>query len=292
MNTDRLFEFQVLAQTLHYGVAADKLYISQSVLSRHIQSLEAELGIRLFSRTSHSVALTSAGIAFYRLSKEYMNDVRNASENARVASLELNGSVKVGIMMPTMSARIRSFLRKFSERYPHILVSAEVLTNFEVNQISEYHYLTLASSAMITPDNFELYHFSREKGCLILPFEHPLSKKQAVSFKELENEILFLPGYSRSIGAYARIGQIARQATEDRIRIMPVANPETAILNVELGRGFSVIPDHRAQGTAQQIAYTELIEECTFEMMLMRNKNFDSPEDKLFGEEFVRIMDL
>ena len=39
MNTERLIEFQVLAQTLHYGAAASRLYISPSVLSRHIQDL-------------------------------------------------------------------------------------------------------------------------------------------------------------------------------------------------------------------------------------------------------------
>ena len=67
MNTDRLFEFRTLAQVLHYGRAAEKLYMAQSVLSRHIQALEKDLGVQLFQRSPHGVTLTTAGAGFVGL---------------------------------------------------------------------------------------------------------------------------------------------------------------------------------------------------------------------------------
>ncbi len=292
MNTERLYEFQVLAQILHYGTAASKLHMSQSVLSRHIQSLEEELGVQLFSRTSHKVALTSAGIAFYRLSKDYLKDVHQSADAARITAMGLSGSVKVSFMLPTMSARIRDFLRRFGEHYPDIFVSANVMTDLNINDISDLHFLTLASTAMITPDYFEMSARFPEKGCLVIPERSHIQPGSVVSLKELENETLFLPGYNRNIGAFANAGKIARQATDDHIHIVHVANPETAILNVELGRGFSILPKHRATYSAQEVRFAELEEECAFETILMHNRNFDSTADRVFEKEFIRIMQM
>ncbi len=291
MNTERLLEFQVLAQTLHYGTAASRLYISQSVLSRHIQSLEKELGVKLFTRSSHNVALTSAGIAFYRLSQDFLKDAHHAADVARVASMGITGSVKAGFLLPTMSARIRDFLKLFDERYPDIFVSSDVLTDINVVHLEEYHYITLGSLAMPFPDCFELYHKLPEKGCLIFPLNSQDIPDNPVSLKELTNKTLFLPGYNRTTGSFARIGQLARQATDDHVHIVPVVNPETAILNVELGRGYTILPKHRASYSSQQFRYSDLTDDCYFETMFMRNTNFDSDADRLFGEEFIKILE-
>lgn len=61
MNTQQITSFLVLCETLNYSKAAKLTHISQSVISRHIQQLEEELGFMLFSRTRHSVLLTDAG---------------------------------------------------------------------------------------------------------------------------------------------------------------------------------------------------------------------------------------
>lgn len=292
MNTEKLFEFQVLAQILHYGTAASRLHMSQSVLSRHIQSLENELGVQLFSRTSHKVALTSAGMAFYRLSKDYLKDVHQSADAARITAMGLSGSVKVGFMLPTMSARIRSFLRRFGEHYPDIYVSANVMTDLNAVNISDLNFITLASTAMATPGYFELAARFPEKGCLVFPENSPIKPGSEVSLKELANETLFLPGYNRSVGAFANAGKMARQATDDHIHIEHVSNPETAILNVELGKGFTILPKHRASYSAQEVRFAELKEECVFETILMHNRNFDSSADSVFEEEFIKIMQM
>ena len=61
MNTARLYEFLVLAKVLNYSKAAKALYISQSVLSRHMQELEKEFGCAMLVRSTHGVTLTEAG---------------------------------------------------------------------------------------------------------------------------------------------------------------------------------------------------------------------------------------
>ena len=60
MRVEHLREFTVLAQTPNYTKAAEALCVTQPVLSRHIDALEGELGVRLLYRDTHSVALTVA----------------------------------------------------------------------------------------------------------------------------------------------------------------------------------------------------------------------------------------
>ena len=57
--------FIEVARQLNFARAAETLYISQPAVSRQIHALENELGVRLFDRTRHVVALTSAGESFW-----------------------------------------------------------------------------------------------------------------------------------------------------------------------------------------------------------------------------------
>ena len=70
MNLDYIREFCALADVKKYSEAAEICYVSQSALSKHIKSLEKELGFPLFHRTAHVVMLTDLGEAFLPYAKE------------------------------------------------------------------------------------------------------------------------------------------------------------------------------------------------------------------------------
>src|SRR5690606_17078633 len=61
MTLQQIRYFLVLAKELHFWKTAEKVYTSQSSLSRQIQMLEEEVGIQLFERNKRNVKLTEAG---------------------------------------------------------------------------------------------------------------------------------------------------------------------------------------------------------------------------------------
>jgi len=77
-----------VADELHFTRAAQRLNMDQSAVSRHIQKLEANLGVRLFTRGSRGVELTDAGAAFEARARKAL---RSAREAATVAKAIGNG---------------------------------------------------------------------------------------------------------------------------------------------------------------------------------------------------------
>jgi hypothetical protein len=83
--------FLVLAQELHFGRAATRLFITQPALSRQIRGLEDRLGLSLVERTSRAVALTEAGQALLPEAREIVAGMSRLLQVARARAREASG---------------------------------------------------------------------------------------------------------------------------------------------------------------------------------------------------------
>ena len=128
MNTERLYEFLVLSHVLNYTRAAKALYISQPILTRHIQALEAELGVPLFRRTTHGVTLTEAGRLLSNQAEGLLEKCDRALSLMRERNMPVQGSVRIACELEiSCAAQIREFTARFSERYPDIELVFDVI---------------------------------------------------------------------------------------------------------------------------------------------------------------------
>lgn len=78
--------FLTVAEELHFGRAAERLHIAQPALSKTIQRSEKRLGVQLFTRTSRTVALTSAGEALLQNGRHALSAMAMAVQAARQAA--------------------------------------------------------------------------------------------------------------------------------------------------------------------------------------------------------------
>lgn len=96
MELEHVIEFVALADTLNYHKAADKLFISQSSLSKHIKTLERDLGVPLFDRNVGGVMTTEFGKLFYPYAKKIAQLYSDYQTDAELKLHSLSGSVSLG----------------------------------------------------------------------------------------------------------------------------------------------------------------------------------------------------
>jgi DNA-binding transcriptional LysR family regulator len=123
----QLEAFVAVATELHFGRAAEKLFIGQPTLSDLVRRLERELGTPLLTRTTRRVALTDAGAELLRHSKTILDDVAAASTAVKRIAGGDGGTVRVGItppVAPTLAPHLRD---SFADHAPAVEVIASQL---------------------------------------------------------------------------------------------------------------------------------------------------------------------
>ncbi|MBB4102185.1 LysR family transcriptional regulator [Allorhizobium borbori] len=80
-STSALAAFDSVARLGSFSAAADELSLTQGAISRQIQTLEQQLGVQLFERTSRGVGLTQAGGTYARAIAAALAEIRSASLN-------------------------------------------------------------------------------------------------------------------------------------------------------------------------------------------------------------------
>jgi DNA-binding transcriptional LysR family regulator len=116
----QLEQFVAVAEEQSFTRAARRLSYVQSALSVSIQSLERELGVRLFDRTTHRVALTDAGEALLPYARQTLASVEQTRDIAAAVNSVLRGTVRIGIMQSFAFVDVAGLLGRFHRQHPEV----------------------------------------------------------------------------------------------------------------------------------------------------------------------------
>lgn len=120
----RLRYFLMVAQELHFGRAALRLHLAQPPLTRQISALEAELGFRLFQRSSRAVSLTSEGQAFLPYARAVLEQMELAQAIAGKLASGCAGQLTLGFASSiALSSLFSEAIRVFGQRFPEVELS-------------------------------------------------------------------------------------------------------------------------------------------------------------------------
>jgi DNA-binding transcriptional LysR family regulator len=123
MELRHLLYFKTVAELLHFGKAAQKLFISQPPLSRQIKELEEELGVQLFLRNNKRVALTEAGKYF----KSEVDAVFARLEESKTIVKQLHenesGQFKIGYISSVYQLHLAEVLKHMRDIFPFVKTS-------------------------------------------------------------------------------------------------------------------------------------------------------------------------
>lgn len=112
--------FVAVAEYGAFGAAADALAVSQPSLSKQLSTMEAELGIRLFERTSRRVTLTPTGRAVLARGRSILSEVRDFKAVARGTSSLFAARLSIGVL-PSIGAYFMPIAnRRLHALYPDL----------------------------------------------------------------------------------------------------------------------------------------------------------------------------
>lgn len=110
----------VVATELHFGRAAERLYVSQPALSQQILNLEAELGFSLFVRDRRKVELSSAGAALLPEAQAILDRVEAATALVRSVGAGSRGRLRVAVTPALPGGMVEAVVEEFRHRYTHV----------------------------------------------------------------------------------------------------------------------------------------------------------------------------
>lgn len=196
MDLSILREFHLLSQNLSYSATAKRLFISQSVLSKHIQSLERELDTRLFVRDSHSVRLTATG----RLFAEKVEGVLECYDDACRAVAELEDEIGSSLSIGFTPDTTRHFFTGACERFrllaPHVKLAIFPMEAEAVVDALRAGKIDLGITLFLmdaVPENMNFRILEHERFGILANAKHRLAKRSSVSMADLEGERVLVP---------------------------------------------------------------------------------------------------
>ena len=180
-----------IAEEQSFTRAAQRCFVVQSALSRQIKSLESELGVRLFARTSRKVEVTPAGEAFVKQARLCLQAAERAKASAAAAHGQIRGSLTIGVIPTVTAVDIAAVLGAFRRSYPEVGVqvrtggSDEFLRRIAAGQL-DVGVLGLAEG--VTPRGVQTRELSRERLVAVLSERHRLAGRHRLRLKDLADE--------------------------------------------------------------------------------------------------------
>jgi DNA-binding transcriptional LysR family regulator len=258
---EKLRLFLVVLEEGSLRRAAERLHISQSAITRQLQSLELDLGGRVLERTSAGVRPTNGGHALAERAKALLADydstmaevrrlVRGESERLRIGYIASAAQEYLG---PALAALRRAYPKlriKMLDQTPGEMIAA--LRQGEIDLA-----LTLHGADLLSRD-FYARKLATVRSLVALPASHRLATEKQVSLSQLKDETFVrgsddaVPGYTQRIvqfcrkyggfrprlvtigGATSLVESLTLSANEDAISIQPVFISHLKVPNVAM----------------------------------------------------------
>ncbi len=249
MTSNQLKYFVTAAETLSFTEAGKRHFISQTAITQHIQSLEEQLGVKLFVREKKRVQLTPAGEIFYMEAKAILERTRLAVDRARNAADGISGSLRIGYVKGQGFSLISPLIRKFYLQNPSVIFSLfrqahlDLLMNLEQNRLDFVFNIAYGDTDL---SGFSFKKISSDRLYAVLPPGHPYAQLSSIRRYDLRSEPFLLTKYYDDPAAKS-YGNIIPDKFGESGFIPKVdsrsSDAETLMILVSAGIGITILPE-------------------------------------------------
>jgi len=239
----RLQVFFTVARLLSFTKAADSLHMTQPAVTFQVRQLEEHFNTRLFDRTHNRVSLTDAGHRVYGYAEKIFELYGELEGSIKEMTGDISGVMTLGASTTVAEYMLPALLGKFKTQYPDITLSLKVSNTEGVVAMVENNVIDLAVvEAPVSNQHLIVEVCVMDQLVVVVPPDHALSKKEAVSAEELTN----FPFICREEGSGTRevIAEYLSQNYKGEKELdicLELGSPESIKGAVEASMGISVL---------------------------------------------------
>jgi LysR family hydrogen peroxide-inducible transcriptional activator len=182
-----------LADTRHFGRAAERSFVSQPTLSAQLKKLEEYLGVQLIERAPKRVALTAAGEEIVDRARRILEASDEIIELARGHRDPLAGRLRLALLPtigPYLLPNVAAKLRKQLPRLELMLYEYQTDTMLEKLHSGEIDVGILALP--VAMDGLDSHVLYKEPFTVAMPSHHRLAGRGSIKVEDLSHETLLL----------------------------------------------------------------------------------------------------
>lgn len=247
--------FVAVAEELHFGRAAARLYMTQPPLSRQIQQLEEILGLVLFDRHSRSVRLTEAGRVYYDDAVRILRLSDRATDSVRRVARGDAGQVTLGFTAVSGYQLIPDLLGAASMELPGIrVVLREMVSTHQIKALETRAIDLGIMRSQFGAADIAFHHLVREPLLLAMHATHPLATAPTINASQLRDQPFVM--YSADGGQYFhdRIAGLLNAADVRVNFVQSIDQTHTIVALVRGNLGIAIVP-----ASAQELGMRDVV---------------------------------
>lgn len=259
MELRQLSCFVAVAEELNFSRAAERMHISQPPFSRQIAKLEEELGTRLLTRSSRSVALTPAGANFLREARLVLAMADKAAEVARRTQRGEIGLLRIGFVGSTIYTSVPAQLQAYRKQYPDVEITLQQMT------VARQINLLLAGQIdlgfirqAVANTRLAMRSILEERFVVAVPANHPFAQRADVDLGEIADEDLVAFAREEAPAIHLHLLTMCRERGFTPRIVQEVYPMSTVVGLVASGIGVAIVPESMSRLNILDVVYVNL----------------------------------
>lgn len=193
MEYRQLYYFICIAREKSFSLAASKVRVSQSSLSRAVQDLEDEFNVQLINRTTRSFKLTRAGKELLQKGEDIVNSFEDLQTYMSGYSVKDTGEIRIGIPAVLNTIMAPLFIPEFNKEFPDV----QLYFTVEGSQLIKKEVLegNLDLGLVMLPvdrNKYDVHNVLSDKLVILLSKNHKLAGEKELSIEALKDESFIL----------------------------------------------------------------------------------------------------
>ena len=270
MDLDQLRAFVYVARFSSFSLAAQQLGLAQPTMSRQVQQLEREVGVRMIDRERRPIALTPAGQQFLSFAEATVNGLDSAIRQIRFGQIEIEGPIMVVASTTPGEFLVPALLASFTARHPKVRPSLVVTDSAGAARelLARRADAAFLGAPLIHPQ-VRLVPFREDEIVLAVPIGHRFSQRGAIALADLSGEPLVeREGGSGTLDSLRRLLEQQGLRMPEHQVTMVAGSTQAQLAAIEAGVGLGFVSSLALANQAHRGVFGVRIEEVSLKRAL------------------------